>query len=155
MYSALKLVILHSIRSLPIEPYISKVADVQDFDKSLLLSQLKLLPKLVNGMTINTVAEFVAWLRENSKRKLLLKVEKLVTLLLVLPATNAVSERSFSVLRRVKTYLRSTMMQQRLNHLMMIHVHKELTDGLDNQTIISEYVSGHTDRAHKIATIEK
>ena len=65
MYSALKLVILHSIRSLPIEPYISKVADVQDFDKSLLLSQLKLLPKLVDGMTINTVAEFVAWLSAN------------------------------------------------------------------------------------------
>ena len=42
-------------------------------------------------------------------------------LLLVMPATNATSERSFSALRRIKTYLRTTMTQQRLNHL-MVHV---------------------------------
>lgn len=39
-------------------------------------------------------------------------VWSLLKLLLVLPATNATSERSFSALRRVKTYLRSTMTQQ-------------------------------------------
>ena len=39
-------------------------------------------------------------------------------LILVMPATNATSKRSFSAKRRVKTYLRSTMHQQRLNHLM-------------------------------------
>ena len=39
-------------------------------------------------------------------------VLKVMKLLLVLPATNATSERSFSVLRRVKTYLRSTMSQE-------------------------------------------
>ena len=31
-------------------------------------------------------------------------------------ATNATSERSFSALQRVKTYLRSTTKQERLNH---------------------------------------
>jgi len=32
-----------------------------------------------------------------------------VQLILVMPATNAVSERSFSTMRRIKVYLRSTM----------------------------------------------
>ena len=44
----------------------------------------------------------------------------------VMPATSAVSERSFSALKRVKTYLRSTVGEGRLNHLMVLHVHKEL-----------------------------
>ena len=35
-------------------------------------------------------------------------------ILLVIPATNATSERSFSALRRIKSYLRSTMTQDRL-----------------------------------------
>ena len=38
------------------------------------------------------------------------------------PASNATSERSFSALRRVKTYLSSTMTQCRLNNLMVLHV---------------------------------
>jgi hAT family C-terminal dimerisation region len=39
------------------------------------------------------------------------KVEKLVRLLLVAPASSAEAERSFSALRRLKTWLRSTMTQ--------------------------------------------
>ena len=49
----------------------------------------------------------------------------LLRLILIMPATNAVSERSASALRRVKNYLRSTMNRSRLNNLMVIHVHKE------------------------------
>ena len=40
---------------------------------------------------------------------------KVAKLILVMPATNAVSERSFSTLRRLKTWLRSTMNQDKLN----------------------------------------
>jgi 16S rRNA U1498 N3-methylase RsmE len=45
---------------------------------------------------------------------------------LVLPATDAPSERVFSSLKRIKTYLRNSMSQARLNHLM--NIHKEETD---------------------------
>ena len=47
-----------------------------------------------------------------------------------MPATVAVSERSFSALKRVQTYLRSTTGDSRLNYLMMLHVHKDRTDVL-------------------------
>ena len=59
------------------------------------------------------------------------QVCKLASLILVMPATNASSERSFSSLRRVKTYLRATMTQSRLNNIMMLHIHKECTDQLN------------------------
>ena len=54
-----------------------------------------------------------------AQRELLSEVCTIFKLLLVMPSTNAESERSFSTLRRIKTYLRSTMTQKRLNHLMI------------------------------------
>lgn len=65
----------------------------------------------------------------------------LLKLILVMPATNATSERSFSALRRLKTYLRSTMSQPRLNHLMLLHVHREETDNLNLEAVANDFVS--------------
>ena len=63
-----------------------------------------------------------------------------IKLILVMPATNAVNEGSFSSLRRVETYFRATMTQDRLNHLMVFHVHKDLTDKLNLNDIGNEFV---------------
>ena len=57
-----------------------------------------------------------------------------------MPATNATSERSLSALCTVKSYLRSTMHQQRLNHLMTLHVHKAATNMLKSSDIASDFV---------------
>ena len=78
---------------------------------------------------------------DKSKRTLLSEVMKVVKLVIVLPATNAVSERSCSALKRIKTYLRSTTSTNRLNHLMMLHVHKDKTDRLDIEDICSDFIS--------------
>ena len=64
-----------------------------------------------------------------------------IVLLLVIPATNATSERTFSALRRVKTYLQSTMRQSRLNSLMTLHVHMDRTDALDLKEIANEFTA--------------
>ena len=56
------------------------------------------------------------------------QVIELFKLILVLPATNASSERSFSLLRLVKSYLRATTGQGRLNHLMILSAYKENID---------------------------
>ena len=73
-------------------------------------------------------------------------VWSVVKLLLVLPATNATSEQSFSALRRVKTYLCTTTSQERLNNLMVLHVHKEQVDGLELKKVAREFVSGRKGR---------
>ncbi len=77
---------------------------------------------------------------------LISSVVTLVKLLLVMPATNASSERSFSGLRRIKTYLRSTMTQKRLNHLMLMHVHKEKCDKLQLLDVANDFVQGSEHR---------
>ena len=51
-------------------------------------------------------------------------------LIIVSPATIATSEKTFSAMRKIKTYIRSTMGQARLNGLMLLHVHKEKADSL-------------------------
>ncbi len=76
-----------------------------------------------------------------AKHMLMSETLKLVKLVLMMPATNATSERSFSYLRRIKTYLRSTMGQQRLNHLIVLTTHKEKTDSLDLETVAREFIS--------------
>ena len=69
------------------------------------------------------------------------EIVTLVTILLVIPATNTTSERTFSALRRVKTYLRSTMTQTRMNNLITLHVHTERTDALDLKAITNEFTA--------------
>ena len=63
-------------------------------------------------------------------------------LAIVMPATNAVSERSFSAMRRLYTYLRTNMSQNRLNNMMVLHVHKEKTDALKLVNVANEFVFG-------------
>ncbi len=56
----------------------------------------------------------------HSQKTILNEVILLAKLILVMPVTNATSERSISALRRMKTYLRSTMKQDRLNSVMTL-----------------------------------
>ena len=74
-------------------------------------------------------------------------VEMLVRLLLVVPASSSEAERSFSALRRLKTWLRSTMSQARLNHICVLNVHSELLDTIDLDDIADNFISKNETRA--------
>jgi len=49
---------------------------------------------------------------------------------MVMPASNAASERSFSTMRKIKTYLRNTMGQERFNNLNILNIYKEELDSI-------------------------
>jgi len=68
-------------------------------------------------------------------------VEVLVKLLLVRPSSSCESERSFSALRRLKTWLRTTMTAERLNSLCICHVHKDTLSEVDDDELIHDCVS--------------
>ena len=74
------------------------------------------------------------------------EIDKILRLYLTIPVTTCTAERSFSSLRRVKNYLRSTMSEERLNNIMLLHVHKEETDTLDLTEIARLFVSANTRR---------
>ncbi|KAL9977108.1 hypothetical protein ACROYT_G014479 [Oculina patagonica] len=62
------------------------------------------------------------------------------TALLTLPITTATAERSFSALRRLKTYLRSTMKEDRLSGLALMHIHKHDVS-LNAEDIVDDFAA--------------
>ena len=120
-----------------------------DIDKYQLQSQLPLLQSLVNTqlrskeneLSIRFIANTLSDL-SRAQQGAFSQVFVVMKLLLVMPATNSTSERSFSAFRRVKTFLRLSMRQMRLNNLMVLHVHKDLTDSLDLCHVGNEFVGG-------------
>ncbi|KZS15310.1 Zinc finger MYM-type-like protein [Daphnia magna] len=56
---------------------------------------------------------------------------KLMKIVLTMPVSTCTAERSFSCLCRLKTYLHSTMTQERLNHLAVLCCHSDLLENID------------------------
>jgi len=64
--------------------------------------------------------------------------------LIIIPVLSASYERSISTLRNLKTYLRNTIVQDRLNELALMHAHRELE--LDLEQIIYLFANFHPRR---------
>jgi hypothetical protein len=105
-------------------------AKYPELDSHTLSVQLEMFKQTYN---VNSVHEAkLAYRRmEPAMRYLFPQVLELLKLLLVCHVTSCKCERSFSALRRQKMWLRSTMAQQRLNHVSAFHVHKERLDGVN------------------------
>ena len=116
-------------------------------DKYRLNAQLSLLQPTVEALEFDvkefSMFDLIKFFQKlgYSRKIALSEVIKVAKVLLVIPATNAiVSERSFSAMKRVKTFLRSTTSDNRLNHLMLLHVHKEKVDNLNIIDVANEFV---------------
>lgn len=66
-------------------------------------------------------------------------INKILQVCLTLPVSNASAERSFSSLRRLKTWLRSTMTENRLNGLALLHIHKE--NSINPYEVLEKFIS--------------
>jgi hypothetical protein len=73
------------------------------------------------------------------QRDFYLNIYRLLTIFTTLPVSVATPERSFSVLKLVKTYLRNSMGDERLSALALLHVHKGLTLTTDPEDIVAEF----------------
>ena len=83
------------------------------------------------------------------KKALLSQVFQLTQYCLVMPASNTESERSFRVLRRIKTYLRNTMAQNWLNHTICLNIHTERLIQINLKEILNEFVDSSDRRKAK------
>ncbi|KAK0141195.1 Zinc finger MYM-type protein 1 [Merluccius polli] len=81
-------------------------------------------------------------------RRLFNQVETLIRLLLVVPASSCEAEQSFSALRRLKTWLRSTMTQCRLNGVSVCHVHREKLQAINREQIAVAFIGMSERRTH-------
>ncbi|XP_052624888.1 uncharacterized protein LOC111898638 [Lactuca sativa] len=71
-------------------------------------------------------------------------------ILLTIPVTVASAERSSSKLKFVKSYLRSTMTQERLSGLTMISIKNEILESIDYEELINQFAIKNARRASRI-----
>jgi len=160
VYSKLKQLLLHATKK---EDDTNTMKDVMefyqgDFNSSELETQLEVfssmnIQKNGDSITFHDIHKHFKVLNHN-QHLLMLQVVKVVKLLLLMSATNAVSERSASAMRRIKTYLRSKMTQCRLNNVMVLHIHQHLTVNLDYIKILNEFTSVKEDRRQQFGHFE-
>jgi len=111
------------------------------------------LPEVRQVTNIRTICE--AFNKTALIKTLLGEVHKLLRLYLtILPVESATSERTFSSLRRLKTYLKSTMNQNRLNNCLLLHCRKSITDTLDTVDIIKKFVRANEQRKRHFGKYE-
>lgn len=155
-YGKVQALLLKAAASEPYEEELQFVLSFygSDFESVLLKTHLEIFSLSFKPEGQITIKDILSFFHNCSSGQvdLMSQVSKLVKLLVVMPATNAASERSFSAVRRIKTYLRSTMSQQRLNHLMLLHIHRHLTDELDLIGIANDFIVGNDHRKHFFGT---
>ena len=109
----------------PANASIELVSQFYDVDSDLLRSEKAIFEEInANHAYAQTknAAVIVKRMYENGVSEVL---PVLFSILATIPATSCSAERSFSALRRLKTYLRSTMGDRRLNSLALINIQRE------------------------------
>ena len=132
-----------------------------DFYKAQLKDQLHLLATMGTDHGYNlpnmTITDFIRFIQSLSaaERHFLSEVATLTKLMLLARGTNVVCERSLSNLKKLKTYLRSTMGDDRLFYLMVIHVRKQLTDNVDLIQVANQFVANIDSRKQMLGTFSR
>ena len=122
-----------------------------DIDLQKLKHQLQMQPDLIRTRNVNvpncipiksvtnvrTICDIMNEI--NMSKEMLSEVLKLLKIYYTIPVTTS-AERIFSALRHLKTYLRSTMTQPRLNNMMLLYIHKEKTDQIDDVFIAKSFI---------------
>ncbi|KAK2703571.1 52 kDa repressor of the inhibitor of the protein kinase-like [Artemia franciscana] len=84
---------------------------------------LKVVPSLFPKIAVQSLAECECGIFPN--------IYKLLSIFCVIPTSTACVERSFSSIKRIKTYLRSRMSEDRLNGLTLLNVHRDVLVSVD------------------------
>ena len=109
------------------------------FDIPILESQLKFI-YMDSDYYKETSMEVLQYIFESNIQSSSPEVVKLLKMNGVFSLTSASAERSFSCLKRVKTYLRETMTQNRLRSLCRISIHKDILKSKKDDNTLHDQV---------------
>ncbi|KAL4090117.1 hypothetical protein QTP88_025016 [Uroleucon formosanum] len=70
-------------------------------------------------------------------KKIFLNLYKLLQLALTIPVSSASCERSFSVMRRIKTWLRNSMSNDRFSNLSLLHIERDLANNITSEEVLN------------------
>ena len=114
----------------PDDKHFECVSEFYSLDIDLLKAQHQLLKHFKSQYVTSQVSvpEMLKLLIEKQTCHMIPELAKAIKIYSVIPATSCSSERSFSCLRRLKTYLRSTMKQDRLSSLALLNIEREFVN---------------------------
>ena len=127
-----------------------------DLSVNKLQRQLPMLPDIIEGKKVEELRDLVNIMRDQQPqtRRLFSEISTCMKLLLVLPASSATAERTFSNLRRLKTWLRSTISQKSLNQLSVLSVHRDLAKNISELAIAKKFINNVSTRATILGKIQ-
>ncbi|XP_042235849.1 zinc finger MYM-type protein 1-like isoform X2 [Homarus americanus] len=112
------------------------------FDFLSLKSQLRVV-YMSEEFKDKTITEILSFIKLNDLEKAYNEVARLCELILTVPATTASVERSFSALKRIKTYSRNFQGQERLQSLALLSIEKEVLHNLQSKPEFYTKVTDH------------
>jgi len=116
------------------------ISGYPELDVNTLSTQLGMFHSQWKYNNLSGAVEVIQAMSEDVHR-LFPQVDRLVRLMLICPVSSCEAERSFSSLRRLKTWLRNSMTQSRLNAIAVCHAHQDVLDAVDLERLAEEFIS--------------
>lgn len=112
-------------------------------DKNKLKTELEIIYRRTDFREVSGAVHLLQFLIENNLLADFSETCLVLHAIVTMPMTTAEAERCFSTLKRIKTFLRSTMSQNRLTALAMLSIEKEMIQDIENfnQLVIEEFIS--------------
>ena len=137
-----------------VEKEASLVSELYDLNKASLLCERKIVATAISvnkkENVLSATYELIKWQFEDRIGEILPTYKAAAKILAAIPATSCSAERSFSALRRIKTYLKNTMGEQRLSNIAILSIERETTNFVEENMmdiIIDEFAKKNDDRA--------
>ena len=108
--------------------------DFDDFEDELLKFLL-----LCKEENVQEPHKMLSFIRNNKLLSTFPNIEIALRIFMTMPSTNASAERSFSALKRVKSYNRSTMSLESTSALAILATESEITCEIDFETVIGKF----------------
>ena len=118
-------------------PKLVPLAELYGFDKVVLEMEAKLAKQTFQTRKLESTNDVLLALL--SLKDAFPELTKLVRIALTIAVSTAQCERSFSALKRIKTYLRSTMGEDRLASLALLSIEREMSKSLSLDDVVTNF----------------
>lgn len=115
------------------QAYVDETIEAYPFlNKSKLQTELELIYKRTDFRSVIGAVNLLQFIIDNNLEQIFSETFKLIRIIATIPMTSAEAERSFSTLKRIKTFLRNSMAEERLTALAMLSIEKKMVNQISN-----------------------
>ncbi|XP_025412523.1 uncharacterized protein LOC112684990, partial [Sipha flava] len=115
------------------QTYVDETIEAYPFlNKRKLQTELELIYKRTDFRSVIGAVNLLQFIIDNNLEQIFSETFKLIRIIATIPMTSAEAERSFSTLKRIKTFLRNSMAEERLTALAMLSIEKKMVNQISN-----------------------